>query len=259
MSASRILMAALSLMVFFSGCSIKEERDECPCRLFLDLKSVDKLDQAPFLLSVLSDDGFEYTAVIDCSNFRDTCIIDVPRTALDVVVWSGGGEYLDQHGLTIPSGNGCPPVYIYSERLMACGEVVYDTVCLKKNYCILNITVENPNDIKGMMIKGEVSGYDRVGNPRHGDFSINSQTDSSSVGSYSFYLPRQGEAKLYLDVLESDGMVKTFQMHDYISAFGYDWEARDLSDLNMHLNFTPAGVVVSIKVWDEEFVIDVVI
>lgn len=258
-SASRILTAALSLMVFSSGCSIKEERDACPCRLFLDLQSLDKLDQTPFLLSVLSDDGYEYTTVIECSNFQDTHIIDVPRTDLNIVVWSGGGEQMQKQGLTIPLGSGCPPVYLYSKRLSAYGEAVYDTVFLKKNYCILNVSIDDPDDILGMTIRGEVAGYDRIGNPRRGDFFINSQTDSVTCSPYSFYLPRQGEAMLYLDVVESDGMVKTFPLHEYISAFGYDWKAHDLSDLNMHLNFTPAGVVVSIKVWDEEFVIDVVI
>jgi hypothetical protein len=258
-SASRVLSALLSLMVFSSGCSIKEERDVCPCRLFLDLKSLDKLDQTPFLLGVMSDDGFEYTTVIDCDDFQDTYILDVPRTDLDIVVWSGGGDCMHQQGLTIPLGSGCPPVYIYSRRLAAYGEAVYDTVFLNKNYCILNVSVENPDDIRGMMIRGEVAGYDRIGNPDHGDFRIDFRKDSSTEESYSFYLPRQDDARLYLDVVEADGMVKTFPLHDYISAFGYDWKAQDLSDLNMHLNFTPAGVVVSVKVWDEEFVIDIVI
>lgn len=258
-SASRIQTAVLSLMVFFSGCSIKEERDACPCRLFLDLQSLDKLDQSPFLLAVLSDSGFEYTTIIDCSNFQDTCVIDVPRTDLDVVVWCGAGEQMHQQGLTIPLGSGCPPVYIYSKRITAYGEAVYDTVFLNKNYCILNVSIENQDYVRSMTIRGEVSGYDRIGNPRRGDFLINSQTDSGACGPYSFYLPRQGDSMLYLDVVESDGMVKTFPLHEYISAFGYDWEERDLNDLNMHLNYTAAGVVVSVKVWDEEFVIDVVI
>jgi hypothetical protein len=200
-SASRVLSALLSLMVFSSGCSIKEERDVCPCRLFLDLQSLDKLDQTPFLLGVMSDDGFEYTTVIDCDDFQDTYVLDVPRTDLDIVVWSGGGDCMHQQGLTIPLGSGCPPVYIYSRRLAAYGEAVYDTVFLNKNYCILNVSVENTDDIRGMMIRGEVAGYDRIGNPDHGDFRIDSRTDSSAAGSYSFYLPRQDDARLYLDYI----------------------------------------------------------
>ena len=257
-SASRILTTVLFLMVA-SGCSVKEERDECPCRLFLDLRYLDKLDQTPFSLCVSSDDGFEYSTVIGSEDFQEICILDVPRKCLDVVAWSGGEEYMDEHGLTIPLGNGCPRVYIHSNRLVADGEAVCDTICLKKQYCILNVSLDESHDIDGMLIRGEVAGYDKVGNPCNGDFRVYSQIDSSGIPSASFYIPRQDETLLYLDVIESDGMVKTFPLHEYISAFGYDWKEQDLNDLNMHLNYTPAGVSVNIKVWDEEFVVDVVI
>lgn len=257
-SVSRVLAAALFLMAI-PGCSIKEERDECPCRLFLDLQSVDRIDQTPCLLRIMSDDGFEYSSVIGGRDFQDTYIIDVPRTGLDVVVWSGAEGYMDEQGISIPLGNGCPPVYIHSSRVDAAGEAVRDTVCLRKNYCILNVSVDSPDGVDGMMVRGEVDGYDRTGNPHNGEFSICSRSDASNFASGRFNIPRQDDRPLYLDVFESDGMAKTFPLHEYISAFGYDWEERDLNDLNMHLNYTAAGVVVSIKVWDEEFVIDVVI
>ena len=257
-SVSRVLAAALSLMVA-SGCSVKEERDACPCRLFLNLQSVDRIDQTPCSLRIISDDGFEYSSVIGGNDFQDPYIIDVPRTGLDVVVCSGAEGYMDEQGISIPLGNECPPVYIHSSRVDAAGETVCDTVCLRKNYCILSGSVDSPDGVDGMVIRGEVDGYDRVGNPRNGEFRIYSQTDVSNWASGKFCVPRQDGRPLFLDVLESDGIIKTFPLHEYISAFGYDWEERDLNDLNMHLNYTAAGVVISIKVWDEEFVIDVVI
>lgn len=257
-SVSRVLAAVLSLMAI-PGCSIKEERDECPCRLFLDLQSVDRIDQTPCLLRIISDDGFEYSTVIGGRDFQDTYIIDVPRTGLDVVVWSGADGYMDEQGISIPLGNGCPPVYVHSSRVDAAGESVCDTICLRKNYCILNVSIDSPAGVDGMMVRGEVDGYDRTGNPHNGEFRIYFQSDASNFASGRFNIPRQDDRSLYLDVFESDGMVKTFPLHEYISAFGYDWEERDLNDLNMHLNYTTAGVVVSVKVWDEEFVIDVVI
>ena len=108
-SASGIIAVAIFL-ILVSGCSVKEKRDDCPCRLFLDLSSVDKLDQTPVLLSVLSDGGFEYTTEVDAKEFYDTIVVNVPRTDLHVMVWSGGDDYMNDYGLIIPLGSGCPPV-----------------------------------------------------------------------------------------------------------------------------------------------------
>ena len=160
-SVSRVLAAALSLMVI-SGCSVKEERDACPCRLFLDLQSVDRIDQTPCLLRIISDDGFEYSSVIGGRDFQDTYIVDVPRAGLNVVVWSGAEGYMDEQGVLIPLGNGCPPVYVHSSRVDAAGESVCETVCLRKNYCILNVSVDSPGGVDGMMVRGEVEPGIRV-------------------------------------------------------------------------------------------------
>lgn len=256
--ASRILIVLLNVMVIF-GCTVKEERDGCPCRLFLDLTSVDLADQAPFILSVFSSDGFEFGKIIDYHNYQDTCVIDVPRSDLNVVLWCGAEGYMDENGLTIPSGSGCPPVYIHSHCVKAEGEFVCDVVNLKKSYCILSVDLAQPNCVEGMRVRGNVAGFDKIGNPRPGDFQVYSKVDSASVRARVFYIPRSDNTPLYLDVIESDGMVKTFPLHDYISAFEYDWAESDLSDLNILLNYTETGVSVTIKVWDEELVIDVVI
>ena len=251
------LSAILPLLILV-GCSVKEGRDGCPCRLFLDMTSVDKLEQSPFTIYILSDDGFEFSAVLDYENVQDTCIVDVPKTALYVVVWSGVHSYMDDGGLTIPLGQDCPPVYIYSAELDADGEAVYDVVSLKKNYCILNVSVEDPNEVESMVVRGGVAGFDVLGKPLYGEFSVLGQMQGI-VPSSCFNIPRQDGSPLYLDVTENNGKVRTFPLHDYISEFGYDWSDPDLEDLNMILNYTPVGVTITIRSWDEELTIDVVI
>lgn len=258
MKKFKFLIAIFPLLVLL-GCSVKEKRDGCPCRLFLDMTSLDMVDQSPFELHVLSDDGFEYKAVLDVENFKDTCVVDVPRTGLDVMVWSGGSSFMDENGLTIPFGRDCPPVYIYSARLEADGESIYDVVKLRKNYCLLSISIEQPDAVISLTVRGGVSGFDKLGKPSGGEFSVYSDVAHKSHPSISFCLPRQNEAPIYLDVTESDGRIRTFPLHDYIAEFGYDWSKPDLNDLNMILNFTPVGVTITIKSWEEELIIDVVI
>lgn len=241
------------------GCSIKEERDGCPCRLFLDLTSIDVADQCPFFLSVFSDDGFEYQAVLDKNNFEDTCVVEVPRTELDIVVWSGGEDYMDERGLTIPLGSECPPVFIYSKSVHSKGEAVYDMVFLKKNYCILNLDFEDGHRVESLLLRGNVNGFDKSGNPVRGEFNVSSESDSVSVASAMFSIPRQNDSPLYLDVKELDGMTRTFPLHEYMSDFGYDWGGNDLVDLNMTLSYTASEMSITIRDWEKELVISVVI
>ncbi|MBR5499819.1 MAG: hypothetical protein IKV75_06635 [Bacteroidales bacterium] len=248
------LFLSVGLML---GCSVKEERDGCPCRLFLDLTSVDVADQSPFLISIFSADGFEYRKVVDVKNFQDTCVVDVPRTELDVIVWSGGGEYMYTDGLTIPPGSECPPVFIHTGRLEAKGEAVYENILLKKNYCILNLTFAAPHTARYIALRGSVAGFDKYGQPVRGEFSVHREADSISSG--IFYIPRLYDTPLYLDVEEADGIMRTFPLHDYLSDYGYDREVDELNDLNMTLAYTPLGINFIIQGWGEEKVINVVI
>lgn len=250
---------AILPLLFIIGCSIKEVRDGCPCRLLLDMTSVDMVDQSPVTLFVFSDEGFDFSTVIDNDDFKDTCVVDVPRTELKVTVWSGNKGYMDNDGLAIPFGQQCPPVYIHNAEIDADGEVVCDVVVMKKNYCLLNVSIDGIHEVNCMTIKGGIDGFDKSGNPHYGDFSVYAQNMMGALSSVSFYIPRQNGTPLYLDVTENDGKIRRFPLHDYISEFGYDWASKDLNDLNIVLNYTPVGVIVTIKDWDEELTIDVVI
>lgn len=252
-------LAVILVLSVAPGCSIKEERGDCPCRLFLDMTYVDVVDQSPVVLHVMSEDGFEYKAELNAENFNDTCVIDVPRKNLDVVLWSGGGGNLDEDGLKIPLGHDCPPVYIHASVVEADYEAVYETVRLRKNYCILNVSFVNPEDVKALKIRGEVAGFDVSGSPSYGEFSVSSIPDSTSGLVGRFYVPRQNGAPLYLDVIETDGFVKSFPLHVYLSEFGYRWDENDLNDINILLEYTPLGVIIRLQGWGEEMVIRVVI
>lgn len=249
------------LLVLFGiiGCSVKEERDACPCRLFLDLTSVDILDNSPVLLYIMSDDGVEREMVLDHDNFQDTCMLIVPRKELDVVLWRGADGYVDRTGLTIPLGEDSPPVYIYSASLLAEGEAVYETVTLQKNYCVLGVDFVERDKVQGLALRGNVAGFDMHGRPSDGEFFVCASVDSQVVSHNVFYVPRQVGNSLFLDVTEPDGKVKTFPIHEYIAEFGYDWTEKDLNDLNMILEYTPVGVSITIRDWSQEIVINVVI
>lgn len=250
-----ILLTSMLLLV--SGCSVKEERGACPCRLFLDLSSVDFSVRSPVSLFVTDEDAVICGEIL--SPEEHTYEADVPRAELDIIAWSGARDYVTEQGFAIPLGYDCPPVYIHSSKVIASGEVVRDTVVLRKNHCVLTINFMETEELCALTLRGAVAGFDGRGNPRPGEFSVCRELDAISALPAKVILPRQIGDPLYLDVTEASGRVKTFPLHDYIAAAGYDWSEPDLKDLDLTLNYTLTSVSLVVLGWDEEFVFDVVI
>ena len=256
---SSILLAVIIIVSVITGCSVKEERGGCPCRLFLDMTEVDMSVMSPLSLYVLSADGLVHEAVLDAGNVSDVYEAYVERKELFVVGWSGAKDYVSQDGLTIPLGYDCPPVFIHSSSVNAEGESVRDTLRMRKNHCVLSIKFVNAEEFSAMTIRGRVSGFDGKGNPRPGEFRVYCGMDSLSESFAKVLLPRQIGDPLYLDVADLNGNVKTFPLREYISAAGYDWSEPDLKDLDLTLNYTLTTISLVVSGWDEEFVFDVVI
>lgn len=251
----RILTAIIWVSVM-TGCSVKEERGDCPCRLFLDFTAVDFSARAPLSLYVTSFEGFEHKEFVETD---DTCVIDVPRTDLQIVVWSGDEGLINDAGLMIPNGRECPPLYIHSSILPAFGEAVFETVQLRKNHCVLTVDFVEPDDVVAMTVRGEVAGFDRYGNPVEGDFHVDVLMDSVSDLPVSCCLPRQIGGPLYLEVTDMKGRERTFPLYEYMRIVGYDWSESDLKDLSLVLDYSEAKVSVIIQGWKEEIILDVVI
>ena len=255
---SSILPAIVMSLALMWGCSVKEERGACPCRLFLDMTQVDMSVMSPLSLYVASGDALVHEAVFS-QGTPDMYEAFVTRSELDIVGWSGGDGYVSENGLAIPLGYDCPPVYIHSSNVLAEGEYVTDTVRMRKNHCVLNVMFVKTEELQSMTVRGSVCGYDYRGYPKPGDFMVYCPVSPSGVSSTQVCLPRQVGDPLYLDVVDAGGKTRTFPLREYIAAAGYDWSEPDLKDLNITLNYTLATVSLVVLGWDEEFVFDVVI
>lgn len=253
------MLAAVMIVSVIAGCSVKEERGGCPCRLYLDMTNVDMHVMSPLSLYVASVDGLVHEAVLDSGYSGDIYEAYVTRGELDITGWSGAADYVSPDGLSIPLGYDCPPVYIHSSSARAEGESVRDTVHMRKNHCILNIRFMNAEVFSTMVVRGSVAGFDCRGYPKPGEFRVYCSVDSLEESSTQVCLPRQIGDSLYLDVVDTDGKLKTFPLREYIAATGYDWSEPDLKDLNLTLNYTLTTLSLVVAGWDEEFVFDVVI
>lgn len=254
---SKVLMSVFSLIVC-AGCSVKEDRTLCPCRLVLDFSEVDTAVIRSVDLDVTAPDGFVFAENVEASRFYEDYVATVPRQELQLSVWSGRGAFASDDGLRIPYGNGAPPVYIHSALLDADCEQLHHTVIMRKNHCNVTIRMKGEDvDPVSISLVGNVDGYALDGRPTLGRFCCSSVVGVD--GSCTMVLPRQVDNTLMMELDDASGVLKRFAIGEYIAESGYDWATPDLEDITIDLDFAVTHLTLVIQGWEKEYMFDIVI
>lgn len=252
---------ALSLLfgiLLSAGCSVKEYRESCPCRLVLDFSDTDTMTVRSADLYVTVPDGYVFTDHVTYESFRKGYEAVVPRTWLYVNLISGAEDMASAHGLNIPLGEECPAVYTHSSHIDADCEIWSEIVRMRKNHCRMNIVVKTDDSkMPDLKVMSDVCGYDVSGKPEAGDFEYEVRPDRS--GKCSVTVPRQTDDGMILEIDDGRGVVKSFALGTYIASIGYDWTAPDLQDIDIELDFAMTRISLVVSGWDKEYEFDVVI
>lgn len=252
------LLFAIALGAAFTSC-VKERRGECPCRLLLDLSALDTVLSPSARINVIGPDGFMYDELLDAESYAEEVLVMVPKGECRLCVYSGERGMADpEAGLPIPYGTECPPVYMNSSYLDTDCEVLRKGVLLRKNHCRLSVVIEDPDHFPfGLAIRGCVAGYGTDGVPLNGAFFY--EVKSVHDGNWTVSVPRQTDNSMMLEVGDGTAVLKTFALGEYIHASGYDWNAADLKDITVGIDYTRTKLTVSVRGWDEVYEFDVVI
>ena len=246
------LCAALIL-----SCTVKEDREECPCFLTIDLGEVESASLmgagVDSLAVAVGAEGDFY--VREAFHLRDNVqeyTVAVPKARTDVLVACAAGRFVhDAGGIHIPEGSECPVLYMYAGSFVADAGEMRHTVSLHRNYCVLNVKMKTSFNAQArpyrVTIEGNVSGCLMDGSPEEGPFTFFS---SSSGGPCHLRIPRQkdGSLRLVLDFPDS-GEVRSFPVGEYILESGYDWNAPDLEDIDVEMDFSRSSLTFSISKW----------
>ncbi len=248
------------------GCSVKEDRSECPCALVLDFSGIDCDRSDSLRLSVLGAGDFLHKAVVQNVGYQYLYTVEAPKGNTWVNVYSveSGGEDFSQmissdgDSLTIPLGEQCPQVNMFSYMCFLNYEIITVPVVLHKNYCTMSISlVAKKETAFDMTLTGNVCGYGRDGQPVEGDFRH--MPEETASGDYTSRIPRQTDSSLRLIISDEDGILREFAIGEYIIESGYDWSAEDLEDIEIEINYSKTGVTFTIDDWAKTLEMEVVI
>lgn len=232
-------------MLFASwSCSIKEDREVCPCFLTVVRPDSGAGSQGDLLWYLAAGDfGLEGKIPEGEIQARD---IEVPRTVFRLIAaWGITGGLSDMSGYRIGEGESWPPVYYYKTDLDARCNSLRDTIHLHKNYCRISIGGDISESFT-YKLSGSSCGFDWDGNVLKGSFcSVFSQEGAS----FCCLVPRQDDSSLRLDIYRLGELVRSFPVGEIIAASGYDWTAEDLEDIDLGLDYLDSGVNFTVNGW----------
>lgn len=253
---SRLLICLISLVIC-AGCSVKEKRSLCPCRLVLDFSEVDTAVISSADVEVAAPDGLVFYDQIDSDDYENY-FVNIPRGEHRLCLWHGRGDCVAGEGLKIPYGEDAPPVYIHSSVIDAECEQLSEIVRMRKNHCRITIIMKGEDYTPvEIALLGNVNGYAGDGCPSVGEFRCSSGLDSDGI--CSMVLPRQIDDSLIMELDDGTEVLKKFTLGGYIAESGYDWSAPDLEDITMELDFAVTHLTLVIQGWEKEYKFDVVI
>ena len=259
-------------MLFLSSCSIKEDRDGCPCWMTVEMP--DRVGQDGSVVLRLrgnSDEdaiNYEYQVTEEVKASVGALEYEVPRGAVGV-------SAVNPVRLTIPVGEQMDSLYGFFKMYHTRCESVLCDVELHKEFCTVSFTLgedgyTSPYHIEVWGNVAGVSAWDLM--PVQGEFRY---APMQKNGVYQVRVPRQVDNSLELVMLEipdqvgydgeraeNDGervVVDRLPLGEYIARSGYDWTAEDLADVNVALDLEMQQVTITVSGWDGVVVMDIVI
>lgn len=278
-----VLLSVLQPFFTCPGCSVKEDRDLCPCTLVLEFPREDAerlQDGVTVCMRGYSDDVFSLCDTLladrsassggpDTVSDKGSYSYVVPKGDIDLAVaYSADGlaGELNSSGrwIEIDEGRPCPSIWTCCEMVSARADRVTVPVRLHKNFCRIDIQVR---DVDGeefpfkLRVRGNVNGYGLDGKPARGAFLCDaerSETESAGYG-YAVTVPRQTDDSLTLEIVTGDGVAKSFAIGNYIAASGYDWTSADLKDICLEIDYARTVISFTIDKWTHSEQFEVVI
>ena len=237
-----------SLALTLPACSVKEDRDDCPCLLTVDTSQT---VEGSTMLNI-THASLGTVAREELPDGTSSFSTEVPRGSVYVSAFSNPDDWVfSTDGMTISLPEGTEPgrIYAHSDLVDCSGEEAWDGVLMYKQWCTIEIMLEDPTAWEdcSFSIEGSWSGFSLS------DFSAVSGAFNCQMRRVSDYfvearVTRQGDDGLILRVSPDD---RTIAIGEAIANAGYDWSMVSLNDINISLSDTELGVSVEVVDWED--------
>lgn len=263
----RIWIIVILLPLALQGCTVKEDREPCPCYLDVDYSAVlearpldrkpGNVDVAVFIPAETCMTSFRLS---DCPAVNENIVERSMAQVVGVVHNRVTKDFLAAGGpVTYAAGNQIDSVFVHTSTVDCTGEDAYCKLDVHKQFHTLFLTDEFAGDALrqyNLVIKGSTCGFDaRTLEAIEGEYLYTVQ-DYDEEGDISVRVPRQLHDDLRLEFWTKDDYRKVFTapLGQYMKATGYDKDALDLVDFEIMINFRLATLYVRVADWDDQYI-----
>ena len=246
------------LLLILSSCSVKEDRDVCPCWLQIDLSTCSHYTDRVSLKG-WSGERVVFGVHVPGEDFTQVHEEEVPRGMVHYCAHTDpGASSISGMKVLVREGEQAPRLYAYRADVPAYGETVTDRVSLHKQFATVAVKIVNADDGFGVTVRGNWAGLDlETLAPVDAPFLYVPQR--TEEGLWLFRMLRQGDDSLVLDITDRDGHTLPYDLGGMIRSTGYDWRATDLDDIILGVDYVRGEVTVSVVPWEEGLVYDEVL
>ena len=243
-------------IALLQSCSLKENRDICPCWMEVEIFGQVGHDDALILrLRGNSDeDAADYAF-----NMTEVVRADAGDLEYEVPRGTVGVSAVNLARLHIPSGEQMDSLYGFFQMYQTQCESVLCEVQLHKEFCTVSFTLGDDGYVSPYKLEvlGNVTGVSACDlMPMCGDFRF---APVPKDGVYRVRVPRQVDNSLELVMLDNSEIVDRLPLGEYIARSGYDWSTEDLADVSVTLDLERQQVMITVSDWDDVVVMDIVI
>ena len=237
------------MVMMLAGCSIKEDRTQCPCTVIVDFSGIDSTLHVNSGILALTDGTLVLDDEIPSARYGEPYTFRVRRVSTVIDIFSGWPDSVhDGTGFTVGRGEQFPELYLQTEVLDTDAEAVYLTAGLHKSYCKVTIDLKSGGDYPySLTVMGNACGYYGTGEIVRGGFEYSPVPDRD--GMCSVNIPRQYDSSLILRIAEANDILREFALGEYIIQSGYDWSAEDLEDIEVEIDYAKADIVFRVNDW----------
>lgn len=240
-----------AMSITMAGCSVKEDREPCPCWLLEDLSECYGSD-SPLYLSAWKGTKI-YLEAIDARMFPAGFEKKVPRQVIEVSAFRGmDSSFLDGHDMMIPAGYEADSIYAHKCVVDATGEYAYDKVVLHKQFATIVMDMDG-YDKEGSLrleVSGNACGMDILElSPIEGSFLCTPRFIKE--GRCAFRVPRQHDDSLTLKVTGERGETKLFHIGEMIAMTDYSWNSEDLDDIYIDIDYHKCSASITVMNWED--------
>ncbi len=255
----RTVLLQLISVIILAGCSIKEDRSDCPCTVLIDFSGLDPVESPSVGLAAFTEDRAVLEDTVFAEEYQELYSFRIRRVSSLLNIFSGWTEKIPpEDGFVVEEGEQFPPLYLQTVVPDTDSESVSVKADVHKAYCTVTINVKSAGKYSySLSVRGDCTGYTREGSTVSGAFLCSLSPDDE--GLCSVRIPRQYDSSLTLCVLEDQNTLREFAIGEYIVQSGYDWQSEDLEDIEIEIDYARTEVSFKVNEWETTVSFDVII